>query len=86
MPHVYYLTHVGPHVQYAHMATTGLELKLRRVAADVRTKELAEAMGVTNSRISHIERVRVVTDEAAEKYLAALGTCTTKTTTSRPAA
>lgn len=56
---------------------TGLDLKLKRVAADVRAKDLAEAMGVADSRISHIEKSRVVTEEAASRYLAALETLAT---------
>ncbi len=64
---------------------TGLELKLRRVAADVRSTDLARAMGVSQSRISHIERQRIVSEEAAARYVAALATCTTKTTQDRVA-
>ena len=60
--------------------TSGLELKLRRVAADVKSTELARAMGVSIARISHIERSRLVTDDAERRYVAALATCTTKTT------
>lgn len=60
------------------MATTGIELKLLRVAADVQAKDLAAVMGVTSSRIGHIEKSRVVTDEARARYLAALDTCVTK--------
>lgn len=53
---------------------TGLDLKLRRVAADVRVKDLANAMGVTDSRISRIESSRTVTLDAASRYLMALAT------------
>ena len=59
---------------------TGLDLKLKRVAADVRVKELAEAMGVTDSRITYIESRRNPTPDAIDRYLAALHTCITKTT------
>jgi DNA-binding transcriptional regulator YiaG len=59
---------------------SGLDLKLMRVAADVRTSDLAFAMGVTDSRISYIEGRRVVTETAAERYLSALATLTTKPT------
>lgn len=65
---------------------TGLELKLRRVAADIRVKDLALAMGVTDSRITYIEGRRNPTPEAIERYLAALVTCTTKTTEAGTAA
>jgi len=57
-----------------------MTLKLRRVAADVKLKDLAAAMGVSISRASHIESSRVVTPEAAERYQRALATLTTKTT------
>lgn len=57
--------------------TTGLDLKLLRVAARVKTIELADAMGVSDSRVSHIESRAVVTDEAAQRYRAALATLTT---------
>lgn len=67
------------------MALTGKELKLKRVAADVRTKDLANAMGVTDSRVSRIENSRIVTDEAESRYLAALDTCITKSTPERAA-
>jgi predicted transcriptional regulator len=57
--------------------TTGLELKLQRVAADVRSGVLARAMGVHPSRITYIERSRVVAPHIVERYVAALATCTT---------
>lgn len=56
---------------------TGLELKLRRVALRLNGSEVAEAMGVSVSRVSHIEARDRVTAAAAEKYLAALETLTT---------
>lgn len=60
---------------------TGLELKLKRVAADVKAVDLAAAMGVTPSRISVIEGMRRSnTPETVERYLAALATCATKST------
>ena len=62
------------------MQTTGLDLKLRRVAADVRSGVLARAMGVHPSRITYIERSRIVSEAVAERYVAALATCTTVTT------
>lgn len=75
---------MGPHAHNAHM--TGLELKLKRVAADVRTKDLASAMGVTDSRVTYIEGRRNPTPEAIERYLAALDTCVTKSTETGSAA
>lgn len=62
----------------AHM--TGLDLKLKRVAADVKAKDLASAMGVTDARVSHIEKGRTVTPEAETRYLDALRMCITKST------
>lgn len=62
------------------MATTGLQLKVKRVAADVRLKDLAAQMGVTDSRVSRIEASRQVTPEAEARYLSALDTCITKST------
>lgn len=59
---------------------TGKDLKLRRVDADVKAIDLASAMRVSPSRISYLETRRLVTSEAAERYLAALDTCVTKST------
>lgn len=56
---------------------TGMDLKLKRVAADVKAKDLADAMGVTDSRVSRIESSRTVTEDAAARYLAALATLAT---------
>jgi transcriptional regulator with XRE-family HTH domain len=55
---------------------TGMQLKLRRVAARVKGRALAREMGVTASRVSAIEREAFVTDEAAARYLEALATLT----------
>ena len=59
------------------MSTSGLDLKLQRVAADVRSGVLARAMGVHPSRITAIERSRIVSAAVVERYVAALATCTT---------
>jgi transcriptional regulator with XRE-family HTH domain len=67
------------------MPTTGLSLKVKRVSSDVRLKDLANAMGVTDSRVSRIESSRVVTLEAEQRYLAALSTCVTKSTSGEAA-
>lgn len=58
--------------------TSGLDLKLERVAADVRTQDLAEAMGVHPSRITYLEGRRVITPKAETQYREALATLTTK--------
>jgi transcriptional regulator with XRE-family HTH domain len=71
---------MAPHAHNAHMQT-GKDLKLRRVAADVKSKDLAAAMGVSASRISQIEGGRdPMTLEIESRYLAALHMCVTKTT------
>lgn len=72
------MTHVTSRAHTADM--TGKDLKLKRVAADVRVKELAAAMGVSDSRISRLENSRVVTEDARTRYLFALGTLATNVT------
>lgn len=64
----------------------GLELKLIRVGADLKGTDIANAMGVGLSRISHIERLRVVTPETQARYLAAVDMCLTKSTDGQGAA
>jgi transcriptional regulator with XRE-family HTH domain len=59
---------------------SGLDLKVRRVAADVTQQSLALAMGVNAPRISYIEGRRVVSVNAADRYLAALSTLVTNRT------
>lgn len=53
---------------------TGHDLRVMRVTADVRVKELADAMGVPASSVSRLENSRRVTDRMREKYVAALAT------------
>jgi hypothetical protein len=67
---------------------SGLDLKLKRVAADVKLGDLADAFDppVTPSRVGHIEKSRIVTDEAEARYLAALSKCVTNSTTPAEAA
>lgn len=60
-------------------ARTGLDLKLARVARRIKQKAVGAAMGVSESRVSSIEREAVVTPELAERYLRALDTCDTST-------
>lgn len=52
--------------------TTGLDLKVERVRARVTAISIAEAMGVTRQRVAAIEALAVVSDEAAERYRAAV--------------
>lgn len=55
----------------------GLDLKLERTAQRIRVKELAQAMGVSQSRVSRIEAQDTVTEDMAVRYRAALRTCGT---------
>jgi len=57
--------------------TTGLDLKLARVRERVKAKHVAEAMGVSQSRIAKIEREAVVSPEIASRYLDAVAQCRT---------
>lgn len=61
---------------------TGLDLKLARVALRVKQHQIAQEMGVTPSRISALEREAVVSDDAAARYLEALSTCGSPSTSS----
>lgn len=60
---------------------TGLDLKLRRVASRVKVKHLADAMGVSSSRLSRIESPDYhVTIEMERRYSEALATFRTSGT------
>lgn len=50
----------------------GMTLKLERVAAHIRQCELAREMGVSASRVSHLEATALVPVGTAERYRAAL--------------
>jgi transcriptional regulator with XRE-family HTH domain len=54
---------------------TGLSLKVERVARRVKATALAEAMGVSKSRVSAIEREGYPTNDMIARYRAALDTC-----------
>lgn len=54
---------------------TGLTLKVERVAARVKAKHLASAMGVSPSRVSSLEREQYPSPESVRAYRAALATC-----------
>lgn len=62
--------------------TTGLDLKLERVAERVTGRALARTMGVSSSRIGHVEGSAVVTPEMVARYRAALATCVRQRTSS----
>lgn len=59
------------------LPTTGKELALMRVAADVRQGELAARIGVLSSTVSRWETSRRVTAKAAQRYVTALATFAT---------
>lgn len=60
--------------------TTGLDLKVRRVRAQLQAKDVAAAMGITSSRLSRIEVDEPVTPRMEKRYLAALATFRTSGT------
>ena len=64
---------------------TGTDLKLRRVAALVQAKDVAARMGISDSRLSRIEKPAPVTDRMARRYLDALAQCRTSGTSGRAA-
>lgn len=66
-------------------ALTGLDLKLRRVAAGVQVKQLADAMGISSPRLSRIEREPRVTPDMLARYTSALETCGTSGTSASAA-
>lgn len=66
--------------------TSGKDLKLRRVNADVKAKDVAEAAGVSQQQVSRWENSRLVTDDAEARYMTALTTCITKSTSPEAAA
>lgn len=58
----------------------GTELKLRRIAAHVKAKDLGLAAGWAPYKVSRIESRAFVLPEDVARYVAALGTLSTKTT------
>jgi transcriptional regulator with XRE-family HTH domain len=60
---------------YQYGMTTGLDLKLERTAQRVTGRAVARAMGVSSSRIGHVEASAVVTPDFAARYRAAVATC-----------
>lgn len=61
--------------------STGLGLKLARVAQRTKQRQVADAMGVSESRVSAIEREAVVTPETSQRYVDALRICAISTPT-----
>lgn len=66
--------------------TTGLDLKVLRVRAQLQVKEVAEAMGISGSRLSRIEVDQPVTPRMEQRYLDALELCRTSGTSTGEAA
>lgn len=58
-----------------NQAPSGLDLKLERTAKRVKGTEIARAMGVSRSRVGHIEETDLVSPRTAARYRAALATC-----------
>ena len=58
----------------------GLTLKLERVAARLSQRQIAEGMGVSESRVSKLEAEAFVTDSAAQRYRKAVETYRTSGT------
>lgn len=59
---------------------SGLDLKVARTRARVKAKAIADAMGVSPSRVAAVEREGVVSSEMARRYLEAVETCRTRGT------
>lgn len=68
------------------MTTSGKDLKLERVAADVQANVLADRMKVSRSTLWHIEKAALVTDQQAADYRSALATFGDVATSSKDAA
>lgn len=58
----------------------GTDLKVRRIAAHVKAKDLAAVAGWSSSKVSRIEARAHVEPADVDTYVAALATLTTTTT------
>lgn len=63
--------------------TPGVELAVKRLRAGVKVKHVAEAMGLSDSRVSRIESDPSVTSRTTRRYLDALDKASAKYGTSR---
>jgi hypothetical protein len=61
-------------------STTGLDLKVERVKLQLPARAVADAMGISQSRLSRIEKPEPVTDRMLARYRLALETCRTSGT------
>lgn len=50
----------------------GIDLKIKRTRQHVAVKSLADAMGISGSRVSQIERLGIVPQDLENRYLDAL--------------
>lgn len=66
--------------------TSGLDLKLERTALRVTGRAIARTLGVSSSRIGHVEASAVVTPEMVARYRAAIATCVQERTSAESAA
>ncbi len=64
---------------------TGMDLKLRRIAARVQVKDLARQMGRSRATLHRYEGLMVVPADIADDYLKALDDVTDVATTATPA-
>lgn len=56
------------------MPTSGTDLKVRRVRANVKLMDLADAMGLSRQALWSLERAGQVSAERSAQYIAALET------------
>lgn len=59
---------------------TGLDLKIERMRLRVKARQIAEAMGVSQSRVSLIEREQFPSADVVQRYREAIATCATSPT------
>lgn len=64
---------------------TGLSLKVERTKRRVKAVQIADAMGVSKSRVSVIEREQFPSPQIVARYREALATCAPNPTSERAA-
>lgn len=57
------------------MPTTGLDLKVKRTRANVKLRDLADAMKLSRQSLWSLERAALVPADRVSQYLSALETC-----------
>lgn len=63
------------HKDGGQMPTTGLDLKVKRTRANVKLRDLADAMQLSRQSLWSLERAALVPADRVSQYLAALETC-----------